>query len=119
MLNKITDHRAIRPDWLWESDCKTDLEPGAWVGLTWSAKVTQIGQHHASAYGTLHIRRVDPTHLFVEREQRGDVAVQWIDPDESILSQRVFSKTSSMPIRDWKAALNRFTMQFEDRVEQG
>lgn len=26
------------------------------------------------------------------------------------------SKNWSMPIRDWKAALNRFTIQFEDRL---
>ncbi len=25
-------------------------------------------------------------------------------------------KNWSMPIRDWKAALNRFTIQFEDRL---
>jgi putative transposase len=29
------------------------------------------------------------------------------------------SKKWSMPIRDWKAALNRFTIQFEDRMAQG
>jgi putative transposase len=29
------------------------------------------------------------------------------------------SKKWSMPIRDWKAALNRFTIQFEDRISQG
>jgi transposase-like protein len=28
------------------------------------------------------------------------------------------SKKWSMPIRDWKAALNRFTIQFEDRMPQ-
>lgn len=28
------------------------------------------------------------------------------------------SKKWSMPIRDWKAALNRFTIQFEDRLVQ-
>jgi putative transposase len=29
------------------------------------------------------------------------------------------SKKWTMPIRDWKAALNRFTIQFEDRMAQG
>jgi transposase-like protein len=29
------------------------------------------------------------------------------------------SKKWSMPIRDWKAALNRFTIQFEDRLLPG
>lgn len=29
------------------------------------------------------------------------------------------SKKWTMPIRDWKAALNRFTIQFEDRISQG
>ena len=28
------------------------------------------------------------------------------------------SKKWTMPIRDWKAALNRFTIQFEDRMPQ-
>jgi len=28
------------------------------------------------------------------------------------------SKKWTMPIRDWKAALNRFAIQFEDRVPQ-
>lgn len=28
------------------------------------------------------------------------------------------SKTWPMPIRDWKGALNRFTIQFEDRMSQ-
>lgn len=27
------------------------------------------------------------------------------------------SKKWSMPLRDWKAALNRFTIQFEDRMQ--
>jgi putative transposase len=29
------------------------------------------------------------------------------------------SKKWTMPIGDWKAALNRFTIQFEDRMAQG
>ena len=29
------------------------------------------------------------------------------------------SKNWSMPIRDWKAALNRFTIQFEERLVPG
>jgi putative transposase len=29
------------------------------------------------------------------------------------------SKKWTMPIRDWKAALNRFTIQFEERLVQG
>ncbi len=28
------------------------------------------------------------------------------------------SKKWTMPIRDWKSALNRFTIQFEDRMSQ-
>lgn len=34
------------------------------------------------------------------------------------LALRNISKKWTMPIRDWKAALNRFTIQFEDRVPQ-
>ena len=30
----------------------------------------------------------------------------------------IISKKWTMPIRDWKAALNRFTIQFEDRMPQ-
>jgi transposase-like protein len=32
------------------------------------------------------------------------------------LSLNNISKNWTMPIRDWKAALNRFTIQFEDRL---
>jgi hypothetical protein len=31
---------------------------------------------------------------------------------------RNISKKWTMPIRDWKAALNRFTIQFEERLPQ-
>jgi transposase-like protein len=34
------------------------------------------------------------------------------------LAIRNISKKWTMPIRDWKAALNRFTIQFEDRMPQ-
>ena len=34
------------------------------------------------------------------------------------LALRNISKKWTMPIRDWKAALNRFTIQFEDRMPQ-
>jgi putative transposase len=34
------------------------------------------------------------------------------------LAIRNISKKWTMPIQDWKAALNRFTMQFDDRVAQ-
>jgi transposase-like protein len=32
------------------------------------------------------------------------------------LALRNISKKWTMPIRDWKAALNRFTIQFEERM---
>ena len=35
------------------------------------------------------------------------------------LALRNIAKKWTMPIRDWKAALNRFTIQFEDRMPQG
>ncbi|MGB8518374.1 MAG: IS256 family transposase, partial [Gallionella sp.] len=43
--------------------------------------------------------------------------------DESLLklfylATNNISKKWTMPIRDWKAALNRFTIQFEDRMPQ-
>jgi len=43
--------------------------------------------------------------------------------DESLIKQfylalRNFSQKWSMPIRDWKTALNRFSIEFEDRVPQ-
>ena len=43
--------------------------------------------------------------------------------DESLLklfylALRNISQKWSMPIRDWKAALNRFTIQFDDRMPQ-
>jgi putative transposase len=43
--------------------------------------------------------------------------------DESLiklfyLALRNISQKWSMPIRDWKAALNRFSIEFEDRVPQ-
>ena len=34
------------------------------------------------------------------------------------LALRNISKKWTMPIRDWKAALNRFTIQFEGRLPQ-
>ena len=34
------------------------------------------------------------------------------------LALRNISKRRTLPIRDWKAALNRFTIQFEDRMPQ-
>lgn len=34
------------------------------------------------------------------------------------LAQRNISQKWTMPIRDWKAALNRFTIQFEERILQ-
>ena len=34
------------------------------------------------------------------------------------LALRNISRKWTMPIRDWKAALNRFTIQFEDRMPQ-
>lgn len=34
------------------------------------------------------------------------------------LALKKISKKWTMPIRDWKAALNRFTIQFEDRMPQ-
>ena len=34
------------------------------------------------------------------------------------LALRNISQKWTMPIRDWKAALNRFTIQFEDRMPQ-
>jgi transposase-like protein len=43
--------------------------------------------------------------------------------DESLiklfyLALRNISQKWNMPIRDWKAALNRFSIEFEDRVPQ-
>jgi transposase-like protein len=43
--------------------------------------------------------------------------------DESLiklfyLALRNISQRWNMPIRDWKAALNRFSIEFEDRVPQ-
>ncbi len=34
------------------------------------------------------------------------------------LALRNISKKWTMPIRDWKAALNRFTIQFDERLPQ-
>jgi len=34
------------------------------------------------------------------------------------LTLRNISQKWNMPIRDWKAALNRFSIEFEDRVPQ-
>ena len=34
------------------------------------------------------------------------------------LALRNISQKWTMPIRDWKAALNRFTIQFEERIPQ-
>lgn len=34
------------------------------------------------------------------------------------LALRNISKRWTLPIRDWKAALNRFTIQFEERIPQ-
>jgi putative transposase len=34
------------------------------------------------------------------------------------LALRNISQKWNMPIRDWKAALNRFSIEFEDRVPQ-
>ncbi len=34
------------------------------------------------------------------------------------LALRNISKKWTLPIRDWKAALNRFTIQFEERIPQ-
>jgi putative transposase len=36
----------------------------------------------------------------------------------SYLAPNSISKKWAMPIRDWKAALNRFTIQFDDRLPQ-
>ena len=39
-------------------------------------------------------------------------------PSDQALLKLNISQKWTMPIRDWKAALNRFTIQFEDRMPQ-
>jgi hypothetical protein len=54
-------------------------------------------------------------------DPQGDQDRSSFPTDEAVtrlfyLALNNISKNWSMPIRDWKAALNRFTIQFEDRL---
>ena len=48
----------------------------------------------------------------------GQMRADWVAGWRGIRTLRNLSKKWTMPIRDWKAALTRFTISYEDRLPQ-
>ncbi len=63
--------------------------------------------------------------MFVQARRHCLIKTRSPFPTDEAVTKRFYlalnniSKKWSMPIRDWKAALNRFTIQFEDRLLPG
>jgi len=60
----------------------------------------------------------DRNHPSIERILSESGGIRPAQRRRSRLALNNISKKSTMPIRDWKAALNRFTIQFEKRMPQ-